>query len=248
MAAAKSIAAETGDTLVDIGIAYKYKTFDFLLEQGESLGFVFPIYGWTTPPIIDEFLKEACFFTNENETFIPSYTYVVLSYGGLMGNVSRVFGERLLQSQGINLDASFSVKSVGNCTYLYAPAEGSRRAQILATADKQARRVAFRIKARKITHDEKRNVVGNLLTRITESEEKPRSTKEFHTLPVCINCGLCADICPTNTVSLINETPRWAEMGCTQCLACLHRCPTNAIQYGKKTEKRGRYVNPVLAK
>ena len=39
---------------------------------------------------------------------------------------------RLLDAQGINLDASFSVKSVGNCTYLYAPAQGEKRKRLLA--------------------------------------------------------------------------------------------------------------------
>ncbi len=52
LAAAQTIARATDDLLVDIGAAYKYKDFDFTLAQGEQLGFVFPVYNYTTPPII----------------------------------------------------------------------------------------------------------------------------------------------------------------------------------------------------
>ena len=246
LAAAQTIARATDDLLVDIGAAYKYKDFDFTLAQGEQLGFVFPVYNYTTPPIIDAFLKRARFRTGNKETFTPDYCFAVISCGAFVGSTARVFGKRLLDAQGINLDASFSVKSVGNCTYLYAPAQGEKRERLLAHAEVEAHRTALRIKARECVHAERRNPLGILLSQVTEQDEKPRSTKDFHTLPTCISCGRGADICPTNTITLIDGTPRWAELGCTQCLACLHRCPVNAIQYGNKTEARGRYVNPVL--
>lgn len=247
LAAAQVIAKATDDLLVDIGASYKYKDFDFTLEQGEQIGFVFPTYGWTTPPIIDAFIKRAHFRTGNKETFAPSYCFAVLSCGAFVGNAARFFGAELLNRQGINLNASFSVKSVGNCTYLYAPAKGEKRAKLLARADATTRSIAPRIAAHEETHAEHRNPLGILMSKFTCTEEKPRSTQEFFTLPTCISCGRCASLCPTNTVTLIEGTPRWAELGCTQCLACLHRCPVNAIQYGNKTETRGRYVNPVLS-
>ncbi len=246
LAAAQIIAQETEDLLVDMGKAYKYKDFDFTLEQGEPLGFVFPTYAWTTPPLVDEFIKRANFRTGNRETFTPSYCYAVISCGKFVGSTAHFFANKLLEHQGINLDASFSVKSVGNCTYLYAPAEGKKRARLLETARVEAHRVARRIAARERVHAEHKNPVGCLFSQFTCKDEKPRSTQEFYTLPTCIHCGRCADICPTNTITIIEGAPRWAELGCTQCLACLHRCPMNAIQYGKRTETRGRYANPVL--
>jgi len=38
--------------------------------------------------------------------------------------------------------------------------------------------------------------------------------------------------------------PQWIGDNCDCCLACLHRCPKQVIQYGKRTEKKGRYKNP----
>ncbi len=96
LAAAQTIARATDDLLVDIGAAYKYKDFDFTLAQGEQLGFVFPVYNYTTPPIIDAFLKRARFRTGNKETFTPDYCFAVISCGAFVGSTARVFGKRLL--------------------------------------------------------------------------------------------------------------------------------------------------------
>ena len=60
--------------------------------QGEQLGFVFPVYNYTTPPIIDAFLKRARFRTGNKETFTPDYCFAVISCGAFVGSTARVFG------------------------------------------------------------------------------------------------------------------------------------------------------------
>ena len=61
----------------------------------------------------------------------------------------------------------------------------------------------------------------------------------------CISCGLCEKICTSGCIEMAAGIPVWTQDKCNMCLACLNRCPATAIQYGKKTEKRGRYVHPV---
>lgn len=246
-AAAKIVAEKTGDTLANIGTSYKYKKFNFMLKQEEPLGFVFPVYSWTTPSIVDMFIRRANLRTETQETFTPCYCYVIITCGAFVGNTARIFAKRLLRDQGINVDASFSIQSVDNCIFLNEPAQGEKRDQLLAQADAAARRIALRIKAREDVHDEHRNPLGIIFSHLTEKEEKPGPTKKFYVLPTCTGCGQCATLCPTNTITLMNGGPRWAELGCTQCLSCLHHCPVDAIQYGNKTEGRKRYINPVLS-
>ena len=32
--------------------------------------------------------------------------------------------------------------------------------------------------------------------------------------------------------------------GLTSCLACYHVCPKHAVQYGRRTKRKGQYLNP----
>lgn len=243
---AQIIAQATDDKLVDIGKAYKHKRFNFTLKQGEDLGFVFPTYSWSTPPIIDAFIRRARFTTEDGQLYMPQYCYLVLTSSSFVGNTARFFAGEFYKAMGININASFSVKTVGNHIANYAPAEGEKKNLILKKAQKQAHEVAQKIRDHQQVNEETRHPFGMLMSAITGRDEKPRSTKEFYTLSTCTHCGLCVDVCPTNTITLIDGKPRWAEMGCTLCFACLHRCPAHAIQYGKNTETRPRYINPVL--
>lgn len=243
---AQIIAETTNDTLCDIGRAYKYKQFDFTLADKENIGFVFPTYVWSTPPIIDSFIKRAKFYDEEGNTFVPDYCYLVLTCASFPGSTDRFFAQLLKDKQSIILDAAFCVTSVGNCVSLYGPPQKEKREGILTSAREQAHEVAGRIASKAHEAKIKRNPLGILFSAFSGRDDKPRSTKEFYTLPTCTHCGSCAEVCPTNTITLYKGKPQWAELGCTQCFACIHQCPPHAIQYGKKTEARGRYINPVL--
>lgn len=70
----------------------------------------------------------------------------------------------------------------------------------------------------------------------------------FYATDACISCGLCARICPTETIVWSEGSrPRWGDT-CVQCVACIHRCPARAIEYGRQTQKKGRYCHPQLSK
>lgn len=243
---AQIIAEETNDTLTDIGHSYKYKLFDFILGDEENVGFVFPTYAWSTPPIVDNFITHAKFYDKEGNFFVPDYCYLVLTYGDFVGTTDRFFATLLKEKQSIILDAAFSVKSVGNCISLYSPPSGEKRAALLHNAREQTQKVAHAINAKTHAIKVRRNPFGIVFSTFTGRADKPRSTREFYTLPTCTHCGNCTEVCPTNTITLLKGKPHWAELGCTQCFACIHRCPPHAIQYGKKTEVRARYINPVL--
>ena len=67
----------------------------------------------------------------------------------------------------------------------------------------------------------------------------------FRATGSCNGCGKCARICPVQTISMVNKKPVWGK-DCVQCLACIHRCPVRGIEYGKATERKGRYHHPDL--
>ncbi|WP_052675849.1 EFR1 family ferrodoxin [Paenibacillus sp. IHBB 10380] len=72
--------------------------------------------------------------------------------------------------------------------------------------------------------------------------KKAIDTTKFHVNDRCTNCDTCERVCNCNNIK-VDDKPQWGQR-CTLCLVCVHYCPVSAIQYGKETEKKGRYTNP----
>ncbi len=48
----------------------------------------------------------------------------------------------------------------------------------------------------------------------------------------CTSCGICADVCPVEAISLDGGVALIDQDECTQCLVCLDECPVEAISEG----------------
>lgn len=59
----------------------------------------------------------------------------------------------------------------------------------------------------------------------------------------CVNCGLCAKLCPVNNIKINNKTPIFGN-DCELCTRCLNFCPSNAIKISNKSFKQYKAVNP----
>ena len=247
LAVAKIISQATGDALFDMGAAFREGRFEVPVEQGETLGLAFPTQAWSTPGLVDEFVRRAKFTTTDGSKFVPGYCFTVETYGSIPGTESRFLAQMLQKYQGISVDSAFSVKSVQNCVYLFNPPTEEVALQRAEAAAAEARKIAVRVAAREKGARASANPIGSVLSKFTGKEGKPRSVKDFYVITdKCVGCGTCAEVCPTNTIRMVNGIPIWEGDACTQCLACLNRCPQEASQFGKSTVKRRRYLNPVL--
>ncbi|HUX99707.1 MAG TPA: EFR1 family ferrodoxin [Candidatus Deferrimicrobium sp.] len=56
----------------------------------------------------------------------------------------------------------------------------------------------------------------------------------------CTQCGICANICPTNAIELA-PFPRISKKACIGCCGCINNCPTRALD-SKKSQGKSRYV------
>jgi ferredoxin len=45
---------------------------------------------------------------------------------------------------------------------------------------------------------------------------------------LCLNCGLCVDICPEQAISM-DDTAAIDSSKCTGCGSCVNECPNDAI-------------------
>ena len=237
---AKRIAEAVGEELISIATSLRNGSYTYALKENEMVGFVFPTYFYGIPTIVSEFIELLQFkgYTKDN------YTFMVCTYGKDSGNLRYDF-KGFLKRYGVTLHAAYEVRFPDNYILMFnllPPME--EIPAILGQADVKIDDVIDAIQEHKRVCP-KWSLLRKLKTLFSYPLYKHgRNTAPFHITEKCTRCGKCSRICPSGMIHMLGGSPRWDPGKCTQCLACLHRCPVRAIEYGQKTQKRGRYVNP----
>ena len=210
------------------------------LEFGpdETLGIVFPVYSWSVPKLISEFLRTARIKGN------PSYIFAAVTCGDETGLTEKHL-KKDLAKQGLTLNAFFSFQMPE--TYVNLPGfkldtpENAER-KINATRDNLQHAVTLIKERAKGNFDKlkggssflKSNILKPLFYGLLITDRK------FRVSDSCIGCGICAKNCPLQNITIENDRPKW-NGHCTNCMSCYHRCPKNAINFGKGTLGKGQY-------
>ncbi len=232
--AAKALAND-GEEVISVVDAARKKAFHYVLKGNEALGFVFPVYFYTVSDPVLEFVQN---LTAENAGFV----YAVIPCGASIGSAGAVLKSELAK-RGLALQ---------RVDALVVP-DGALIYYDIDTPDKLQKQLEHAAEELSVI---KKAVDGRQGNRIAGSAAVGRamlaayhagmSTKAFRVEDTCIHCGKCAEICPSEAISMKDGKPVWTKSRCWKCCGCINRCPVSAIQYGSKTAARGRYVNPVL--
>jgi len=233
---AEQLAARLEQKLVFIPQAARQEEYDYALAEGESIGFVFPIYSWQPPRLVLDFVRRL------RLTGTTDYIYMVATYGDDAGMADRMLG-KVLAAKGLSLDAAFGVampNTYVNMSFMNidTPEVAQRK---LACAEEVLPQLARSIQARRMVAELKRGAFPRTKTyAIGAGFNQSLSDKAFRATDACVGCGRCVKVCPLQNITLVDGKPRW-NGHCTHCEACYHYCPQKAVQYGRATQGKGQY-------
>lgn len=197
--------------------------------QDDIIGFVFPVYFWGLPRIVERFVTEIQISNKD------AYVFSVVTSGGPgFGVLGRV--KKLLRGKGIKLRYGIRLISVSNYLpeYEAKDSEAIRRRvdeKLVRIADAISRRMSNRIQAS--------TAINKIIYRVFPDE---RSDQYFTVASTCTGCAICQRVCPAKNITMADGKPGFQHR-CEHCLACIHNCPAHAIDWKQKTQGKERYRN-----
>lgn len=233
----KWVAEELAHRLKDKAVFIPQAATEYKLDEDEKIGFVFPIYAWSAPKIVFDFISRVK-FENVNKPFL----YFVCTCHTQAGTIDKIM-KKALAKKGLSCDAGFSLRMPNN--YLLAPFvtvdSEKKKIQLVAQAQARLDMIEEKIRNKENVFKIGRGIGASLLSSIGRALfEKFMTVKGFYVTDACNQCGLCEKVCPVHNIR-VTQKPVWGDR-CELCQACLNYCPQQAIQYGHYTKNKKRYV------
>jgi ferredoxin len=235
-----SVAREISEGLGECHVAPMVKLIGGAgaVEDGDVVGFVFPVNFWDVPDIVARSVRRL-------KLREDAYVFAVVTYGASAGPVLSGF-ERILKEKGVKLSAGFLLKMPDNYIITLNTPTPEEQGRILGECKGLISGIVEKVK------NKERQGAGHPGNPILSlgghafkyvSLNYYRASKKFWTTNQCIGCGTCKKICPTSNIEIVDKKVMWRD-NCVQCLACVHWCPKEAIQVGGRTSKKKRYHHP----
>jgi ferredoxin/flavodoxin len=210
------------------------------LKKIERLGFVFPVYAWGIPRIVEDFLKKL-------KSIEAEYIFAIATCGGTPGKTLLVLNNYLKEYE-VSLNNAFTVDE-GAYTFLE---ENIFMSIIPKLATNTPKRFSDRKKEINNCILSKRdgkiessgflaNGLGNTLHDFAINNFKTMD-QDFWINDNCNDCNQCISICPRENIDIKAGKKVWLN-NCEFCFACLQWCPMEAIEYSNESVGKSRQHN-----
>lgn len=214
---------------------------------GEKIIFVFPVYSWGVPPIVEKFILSfsQSFWEEVGRRNCP--VVCVMSCGDEVALAPEIF---LKTFSKLNMEVSSIWSVIMPNNYVLLPGfdvdPKDVESKKLSMCRGRILEIAQGIQSNIKTIDVVRGNIPWLKTRIVFPLFKRWGIfpSKWHYTGACISCGKCASSCPLINIVMENGHPNWGSR-CCSCLACYHICPSHAVAYAKETRKKGQYFFPL---
>jgi ferredoxin len=208
-------------------------------SETEKVGFIFPLYFWGLPKIIENFIKKI-------DLSKTNYIFCISTSGGKSSPdciPDKII--KTLNKKNKTLNAYFRIVMPSNYIKEYNTDSKELTQKKLVNSKSMISSINKIINSNKNKIKKGRMVlVAKIVNKLWQNYVN-KSDKKFYADNNCISCGTCQKVCPVNNILLINDKPKWNHK-CEECMACIHFCPKEAIQFGEKTKNKRRYHHPEI--
>ncbi|NJO68562.1 MAG: 4Fe-4S binding protein [Bacteroidetes bacterium] len=240
MSLTRSLAGELGNCdIVPIAKAIKKDTFEV---NSNYVGFVFPVFAWGMPRIVEEFIQK---INISKDSFVFAIVTCVAIPGNTLNEV-----KKLLKTKGIRLQAGFVTKA-GRSSLMKLNALDkvimhldTRRTKIKFFDERLpelVQNIKNKVQKSPETSNWAANLFGSMFHKMGLSAFKTMDA-QFIVADDCSQCGTCAKICPRNNIELLANGPSFKH-NCELCHACIQWCPKFAIRHANFDEDPKQYRN-----
>jgi len=186
--------------------------------------FCYPVYGFGTPSIMLRYCSKL-------EHTIGCKAAIICTSAGAKGQSLNHFKHRLNRI-GFEVFSTDMVIYTYNWTQILNPQSKERGREIFKKADAKVVEITTKIFNNQ-KHFKKSNVIVLMFSWFTfivfSNLARKILGKTFIADDSCINCSKCKNICPSKTIHMMNEKPRW-NWNCENCQRCINMCPQKSIQ------------------
>ena len=186
----------------------------------DRIGIVCPVFGHEVPALVREFLEQSVFET--------PYFYMILTYGNRHGGAVEL-AEKLCRECGITPAYINVLLMVDNWLPSF---DMNEQRSIDKKVEEHLAGIRADIQARKIwmapVTDTDRAAHQQFLG-FKNSQPADAWQHLIRVTESCVGCGICAKVCPSGSIQVVEGKAVHTPGNCQTCLACVHACPKKAI-------------------
>jgi ferredoxin len=232
--------------LVAVNVLAKKET---IITNSDVVGFIFPIYGFGLPAIMENFFRRIDLRT-------ATYLFAVATRGGSPSTAPKDI-QKIMARKGKILNSFFYLGMPNNSFFVHEFNTQERIKEKFEQARIELSEIAETVKTRKDnrTVNQKINLFNGLLFRMLRLIMNVSgffgSGNAFYVDEQCTQCGTCESVCLSKRITVKNAAPHFSkDTNCRLCLACVNYCPVGAIHNRRlrvsKINPGGQYHHPEI--
>lgn len=209
-----------------------------IVNDADSIGFAFPIYGADIPSIVKDFINKF----NSDLTSTCKKQCFIITTAGYIDAYGPFTAKKILKPNGFKLIGYINIRMSNNISTPKLKAAfltSKKMKKRMSRGKDEIERMICRLVHEKMYI---RNIGLYLLPGIIiRKVSKNGKRNNYKTLSVdkekCSGCMICANNCPTQSIILSDEEFKFLP-SCTACMRCYNFCPNYAIYH------EGKYADP----